>query len=741
MPGPDRGATLPLPGLEPAATAPCATVPVLLPLPLAGPLDYLSPDGPLAPGTIVEVPLGRTASVGVVWHRGGTPSPAARLKAILGALPVPLLPLASLHFLEWVAAYTLTPLGLVLRMALPRAALEPPPPPGVGVVRAPGPPAGLRSTAARDKVMALAEPGRIWVKRDLADAAGVGQTVVQGLLDAGALELTTLVRTRPTLDPRHATPVLSAEQADAAHALVGAVRARTFTTHLLDGVTGSGKTEVYLEAIAACLDEGRQALLLLPEIALTAQMTDRLAARFGAAPTLWHSEAGGGPRRLAWRAVADGSARLVLGARSALFLPFRELGLVVVDEEHEGAFKQEEGIRWHARDMAVVRARESQAPVVLVSATPSLETRANAEAGRYAWHRLPTRHGSAGLPTVEAIDLRLHAPPRGRFLSPLLVAEVQATLARGEQALLFLNRRGFAPLTLCRACGHRLECPNCTAWLVLHRARRALLCHHCGFTALPPETCPACGIEGGFAPVGPGVERIAMEAAELFPDARRILLSSDTLTGPEAAERAARAVEDREVDLLIGTQVVAKGWHFPHLTLVGVVDADLGLGGGDLRAAERTIQLLHQVSGRVGRAGLPGRALLQTWLPDHPVMQALVAADLEGFVAAELAERRAGGWPPYGRLVALIVEGPDEAKVGQVARDLRDTAPGEPEGVVVLGPAPAPLAVLRGQHRMRLLLKADKATQVQPLVAAWIARVDIPAKVSVVADIDPMSFL
>lgn len=721
-------------------------LPVLLPLPLTGPLDYRSPGGDLPPGTLVTVPLGRTVSVGVVWHRqASAPAPARRgaiaLKPITGVLPVPALPPGSLHFLEWVAAYTLSPPGLVLRMALPRAALEPPPPPVAGVARAAKQPEGLRLTPARARVLEQAKPGRAWAKRDLAEAAGAGASVVQGLLDAGALELVPLVAARRSPDPHFAPPVLSEAQALAATALVQAVRARSFSAHLLDGVTGSGKTEVYLEAVAACLEAGRQALLLLPEIALTAQMTERLAARFGAPPVLWHSEAGPGPRRIAWREVADGSARLVLGARSALFLPFRDLGLVVVDEEHEGAFKQEEGIRWHARDMAVVRAREAEAPVVLVSATPSLETRANAEAGRYAWHRLPTRHGAAALPRVEAIDLRTEAPPRGRFLSPLLVAEVQATLARGEQALLFLNRRGFAPLTLCRSCGHRLDCPNCTAWLVLHRARRVLLCHHCGHTAPPPETCPSCGSEGAFAPVGPGVERIAAEAAELFPDARRILLSSDTLTGPDAAERAARQVEAREVDLLIGTQVVAKGWHFPHLTLVGVVDADLGLAGGDLRAAERTIQLLHQVSGRVGRAGLPGRALLQTWLPDHPVMRAMVAADLEGFVAAELAERRAGGWPPYGRLVALIVEGPDEEAVSRTARELRDEAPGEAEAVVVLGPAPAPLAVLRGQHRQRLLLKAGKGVAVQSVVAAWLGRVSVPSKVFVAVDIDPMSFL
>ena len=479
---------------------------------------------------------------------------------------------------------------------------------------------------------------------------------------------------------------------------------------------------------------------MLPEIALSAQWLDRFRARFGVEPALWHSEVGSRTRRDTWRAVAEGEAPVVVGARSALFLPFPDLGLVVVDEEHETAFKQEDGVVYHARDMAVVRARLAGAACVLVSATPSLETLNNVESGRYAALRLPQRHGGAGLPSVETIDLRAKPPERGRFLSPVLIEAIGETLARGEQAMLFLNRRGYAPLTLCRHCGHRMRCPNCTAWLVEHRAQRRLQCHHCGHAKSPPAECPECGTPNCLTPVGPGVERIQEEAAVLWPEARRLVMASDTMPGPAAAAEAARAIGEREVELIIGTQIVAKGWHFPHLTLVGVVDADLGLAGGDLRAAERTVQLLHQVAGRAGRAEAPGRVLLQSFSPDHPVMQALVSGDLDAFMAEEANTRRPGGWPPFGRLAALIVSAEEEREADRTARDLGRAAP-QLDGVEVLGPAPAPLALLRGRFRRRLLLKARRDVAVQPVLREWLSRVAVPSHVRVQVDVDPVGFL
>lgn len=727
----------------PAQGAP-RRVPVLLPLPLAGTYDYGLPEGlEVAPGTVVVVPLGSRRLPGVVWHGAAAGEvPATKLRAIAALADVPPLRPPLLRLIDWVAAYTLSPPGEVLRMALPEAALAPPPAPRSGWRAAAPLPEGARITPERARVLAVLDGagGLAWAGAELARAAGVSPGVIRAMAEAGLLVPASLPD--PAFSPLSPTAPrpLRAAQAQAAEALRARVAAGGFSVTLLDGVTGSGKTEVYLEAAAEAVACGKQVLVLLPEIALSAQVIDRFAARFGAAPAVWHSDVPGARRRATWRAVADGTAPIVVGARSALWLNFRALGLIVVDEEHETAFKQEEGVIYHARDMAVVRARLEDIPCVLVSATPSLETRANVERGRYARLHLPDRHGAAGEPTVAAIDLRREPPPRGFFLSPPLREAVAETLARGEQGLLFLNRRGFAPLTLCRACGHRFACPNCTAWLVEHRYTRTLQCHHCGHTEPVPPACPACGAEGALAAVGPGVERIAEEVRTLFPSARVLEMSSDTVDGARKAAALAAMIEAREVDLIVGTQLVAKGWHFPHLTLVGVVDADLGLAGGDLRAAERTFQILHQVGGRAGRAERPGRVLLQTWVPDHPVMRALVSGEVERFVAAELAERRAGGWPPYGRLAALIVSAGEAETADRAARALRDAAP-EGSGFVVLGPAPAPLAILRGRHRRRLLLKAARDVDVPALLRGWLASAAIPRAARVEVDVDPISFL
>ena len=719
-----------------------ARVRVVLPLPLSAAYDYVLPAHLSAPlGSFVEVPLGNRAMLGVVWGGPGDAMIAAqRLKPVRAVLPAPVMSESLRRFIDWVAAYTLSPVGAVLRMAMSApSALEAP---GHRAGWRRGEVAGPRLTPERSRVLAALAEDAAMAGDLLARAAGVSPAVLRGMADRGMLVPALLSRAprfaRP--DPGHPGPALSTDQEAGASALRAAVARRGFGVTLLRGVTGSGKTEVYHAAIAQCLAAGRQALVLLPEIALSAQWLERFAARFGAAPALWHSELSPATRRDTWRAVAEGAAPVLVGARSALFLPFPDLGLIVVDEEHETAFKQEDGVVYHARDMAVVRARFAGAACVLVSATPSLESIVNVEAGRYAVLDLPNRHGGATLPEVRALDLRSHPPERGRFLAPPLVEAINATLARGEQAMLFLNRRGYAPLTLCRACGHRLQCPNCTAWLVEHRAQRRLQCHHCGHAEPTPPKCPSCHTEHALVPIGPGVERVQEEAAALFPNARRLVMASDSIPGPAAAAEAARRIEAREVDLIIGTQIVAKGWHFPHLTLVGVVDADLGLAGGDLRASERTVQLLHQVAGRAGRESAPGLVLLQTYNPEHPVMQALVANDLAAFLAEEKAQRAPGEWPPYGRLAALIVSSEDALEAARAARDLGLLAPGG-EGITVLGPAPAPLALLRGRHRHRLLLKAARGVAVQPVLRDWLARARLPNSVRVQVDVDPVSFL
>jgi primosomal protein N' (replication factor Y) len=762
----------------------------MLPYPFPGPFDYRVPaELTVQPGDVVLVPLNRREEVGVVWD--GVPDgagngagdhgvPERKLRSLIALLDTPPMRRDVRRLVDWIASYTLSPPGVVMAMALrvisPDSSRAPSgwcvaeASPGSGSAEPgrvesgrletgpseSGPPESVQPesvqpvsghpgsglTPARRRVLAALADGLPRSAGELARVAGVGSGVVRAMAQAGLLA-PAMVPSRVPFEPPnpdHPGPLLSTAQAEAAAVLCHAVAGGEFSVTLLDGVTGSGKTEVYFEAIAACLRAGRQALVLLPEIALSSQWLDRFESRFGVAPAVWHSDLSSRTRRITWRAVAEGGAQVVVGARSALFLPFPDLGLVVVDEEHETAFKQEDGVVYHARDMAVVRARLCAAPAVLVSATPSLETVANVEAGRYRRISLPTRHGGASLPGVAAIDMRVTPPERGKFLAPPLIEAIRETLGRGEQAMLFLNRRGYAPLTLCRHCGHRMACPNCTAWLVEHRVRGSLQCHHCGHAIPIPPECPACGAAHSLTPVGPGVERITEEAAAWFPEARRLVMASDTMPGPEAAAAAAHAIEAREVDLIIGTQIVAKGWHFPHLTLVGVVDADLGLAGGDLRAAERTVQLLHQVAGRAGRAEAPGQVLLQTFTPEHPVMQALVAGDLDAFMAREAAQRRPGHWPPYGRLAALIVSADHAAVADGLARELGRAAPSG-DGVTVLGPAPAPLSILRGRHRRRLLLKTRREIAVQPILREWLGRVKVPHGARVEVDVDPVSFL
>jgi len=722
-------------------------VKVLLPLPLAGPYDYRIPsDARPARGSFVVVPLGQTERIGVVWSDGDVEADPDgvsddRLKDILSVLDVPPLADDEIAFIDWVAAYTLAPPGAFLRMAMSvPAALQPPRPKRAYRRAVPCP--EIRMTPARRRVLDVLGEGPPLQAQELALEAGIGTGVVRGLFQAGALAEVPVEPHRrwPAPDPMRHGPVLSKAQAAAAADLRGKVADDDYSVTLLDGVTGSGKTEVYFEAVAAALAAGRQVLVLLPEIALSAQWLARFEARFGAPPALWHSEVTPTRRRDTWRAIAEGRVRIVVGARSALHLPFHALGLIVIDEEHDQAFKQEDGAIYHARDMAVVRARFAGCPIVLISATPSLETWTNVETGRYDRLHLPERHGASTLPDVTLVDLRKDRPRRGTFLAPTLRAALQETLEDGGQGMLFLNRRGYAPLTLCRACGHRLNCPQCTAWLVEHRLTGRLQCHHCGFASPVPAECPECGAEHSMVACGPGVERLAEEVAGFLPDARTAIVTSDTLSGPAAAEEFVRTVIEREIDLIIGTQIVAKGYHFPDLALVGVVDADLGLGGGDLRAAERTFQLLHQVAGRAGREDRPGRVFVQTHDPAASVLRAIKAGDREGFLAAEARLRADAGMPPFGRLAAVILSAPDPDTAESVAAQLARTAPFG-KGFQVLGPAPAPLTVLRGRHRQRFLVKATRDISVQKVLRDWLTGFRLPSQVRLSVDVDPYSFV
>jgi primosomal protein N' (replication factor Y) (superfamily II helicase) len=724
-----------------AQKVPPLAVGVLVPTPSARPYTYAVPDGwPVEPGAIVQVPLGPRLVCGVVWD--GTPDDvdARKLKPLQRLFDCPPLDAPMRRFIDWVAHYTLTPPGLIARMVLrvpaafdPEATIEALQFTGYYPVK---------MTGARKAALALVAENPVWTKAGLAKAAGIGASVIDGLHKAGCFETVHLPPPPvvPEPDIHYGAATLSEEQAAGAEALCQLAGAG-FATALLDGVTGSGKTEVYFEAIAKAIESGKQALVLLPEIALTEAFLARFEARFGARPAEWHSGLPPRQREKVWRQAAQGRIRVVAGARSALFLPFKELGLIVVDEEHDPAYKQEESAIYHARDMAVVRGQLGGFPVILASATPSVESLVNVRRGRYKHIVLPGRFGDAVLPDLASIDMRRHPAPRGKFISPVLDTAIRATLAKNEQALLFLNRRGYAPLTLCRVCGHRFECTHCSSWLVEHRFRKQLQCHHCGHHEHSPEACPNCGTLDHLAACGPGVERIAEEVAAAYPDARIIVLSSDIMGGIKRLRVELDAIAKGEADIVIGTQLAAKGHNFPLMSLVGVLDADIGLSSADPRAGERTFQLLSQVTGRAGRFGLKSRGLIQTYLPDHPVMRALVKGDRDAFYQGEIELRERAALPPFARLAAIIISGEDRPLTEKHARLLAAAARTDTP-LHVLGPAEAPMAMVRGRHRYRLLVQGPRASDIQGFIRAMLeAGPKLRGSIKVQVDIDPQSFL
>ncbi len=718
---------------------------VLVPYPIDRAYDYAVPGGmELQDGDYVIAPLGARNVPGVVWGAGSDDViPANKVKSVFSRYDVPPMPDAHRKFLEWAAHYTMTDLGSFLKLSLSvPSALEPPR--EIKAFR-------MSPKYVTDDMTSLSPPARrvVDVAKDglarkaseLAKEAGASAGVIKTLLGKGVLEEVSLQDPPPCRRPdtSHGRAVLSDAQSVAAKEITARVQDDKFSATLLDGVTGSGKTEVYFEGVAAALNAGKQVLILLPEIALSNAFLSRFKDRFGCAPALWHSSLSDHQRKITWRGVASGESRVIVGARSALFLPYRDLGLIIVDEEHDPAYKQEEGVIYNARDMAVVRANMGKIPVVLVSATPSLETMQNMWNGKYAHLHLPGRHGGAEMPDVHLIDLTKDKPARQHFIAPGLERAVKETIEQGGQALLFLNRRGYAPLTLCRSCGHRFECPRCTAWLIEHRKTGKLHCHHCGFEERVPPKCPKCGEADSLAACGPGVERVLEEVREIFPEARTLVLSSDTATTHAQLKSMLDDIRDHKVDIIIGTQIIAKGHHFPKLTCVGVIDADLGLSGGDLRASERTFQLLHQVAGRAGRESQKGHVYLQTFNPESRVMQSLAADDRDAFLDVEAAQREAANMPPFTRLAGIIVSGRDEALVIEISKKLGQSAP-HGQGLQTLGPADAPMYRLRGKYRRRLLVRAEKTIDIQKAIRHWLSHIKIPTSVRVQVDVDPQSF-
>jgi primosomal protein N' (replication factor Y) len=730
----------------PGLAAPQSRVSVLVPLPVDRAYSYIVPEGMTVQlGDYVDVPLGNRSVAGVVWDEPLDENvPAKKLKTILSVHDLP--PMAEAHrkFIDWTAQYNMSPKGFVMKMALSvPTALQP-----AKAATAYELNIKLSETAfknlspARQKIVTLLSDGKARRAAEIADEAGVTTGVIKGLVEMNVVRAVAVTSIAPCRNPDYARArvTLSDAQKDAADNICARIDEGGYHAMLLDGVTGAGKTEVYFEAVASALAKGQQVCLLLPEIALSNAFLERFKSRFGCHPALWHSQLSAGARKRTWRGVASGETKVIVGARSALYLPYNDLGLIIVDEEHDPAYKQEDSVIYNARDMAIVRAHLAKIPIILISATPALETMLNAWNGRYEHIHLPDRHGGATLPDIHLIDMKAEPPEKSKFLSPVLVQALQDKLDAGEQSLLFLNRRGYAPLTLCRTCGHRINCPRCTAWLVEHKSTGKIHCHHCGYHTRTPQNCPECHAEDSLVACGPGVERIHEEVTALFPNARVLILASDTADSHETLRSMLEDIRSHKYDIIIGTQIIAKGHHFPHLTLVGVVDADLGLQGGDLRAAERTYQLLHQVSGRAGRESKQGVVYLQTFVPGNKVMEALAAEERDLFYEIEAGEREQSLMPPFSRLVGVIVSGKDEQQVFEAAQKLGRCAP-QAENLQTLGPAEAPFYRLRGNYRRRLLVRADKNIHIQKIISNWLAQVKIPSTVRVYIDIDPQNFL
>ncbi|MCX4349549.1 MAG: primosomal protein N' [Alphaproteobacteria bacterium] len=723
-----------------------SVVGIMLPLPFNEPFDYkVEEELPL--GTIVRVPFGREEQVGVVWKHGRSSDlPEGKIKPIIEKLDFPALSPALLQLIKFVAEYNMAFVGLVLKMVISvRAVFDDNQVETLytlsGKTLAE---AKLKNSDARWHVMDLLRHAP-YTRKEICQGAGVGLGVVNTLIQAGVLQ--PIIRPKKKVYDKplgsFSKVELTAEQEMAAAELVQKVGAG-FSVTLLDGVTGSGKTEVYFEAVARALELGKQVVVLVPEIALTTQWLGRFEKRFGVKPACWHSGLGQRERIDTWKAVIENRVKVIVGARSALFLPYADLGLMVIDESHDHSFKQEDVVNYQGRDMAVVRAKLEKFPLILSTATPDLETVCNVEEGKYGCVKLTSRYAAAVMPEINVIDLKKDKPQKGvwgvSWLSPVLVEALKANLEKNEQSMLFLNRRGYAPLTICRDCGHRIQCPNCTAWLTEHRKTGRLICHHCGYSMPIPKMCPECHSEEGLTACGPGVERIAEEVSKRFPDARIAVISSDITSSLAEVSAVFERMEKGEVDILIGTQILAKGHHFPSLTLVGIVDADLGLMGSDLRAAEQTYQLLSQVSGRAGRAAKKGVVYLQTLYPDNAVLKALLANDRSQFLDLEKQSRRLLRMPPFGKLAALIVSGTNRDAAEKTAILLGQTAPNN-DYISTLGPAPAPVYMLRGKFRYRLLLKTAKTIKIQDVLREWLRKVSPPSNVRVEIDVDPYSFM
>lgn len=703
---------------------------------------YLIPDQieALKQGDFVKAPLGRGQEIGIVWEISDQKPDIAKLKPILEKLDLPALDASLRQIIDWVSHYYLCPKGLALKLAIPsKEALTYAPQETLYSLK--GQFESLKKTKEREKLIAFLSKNPDQNLTTILEKTGISRSVFNGALNLGMLESKEIKKSfLEELSYTYSPPLLSKSQHDAAHFLKEQTQKQCYSSILLDGVTGSGKTEVYFEAIAEALRLQKQSLILMPEIALTSQWLHRFEKRFGEKPILWHSSLTPKTRREHWLSCLEGKAKIVVGARSALFLPLSKLGLIIVDEEHETSYKQEEGVKYHARDTSIMRAKFAQCPIILASATPSLETLHNVETKGYHHLKLPNRFGNATFPEVTIIDLKQKALAKQNWISDQLLLALKTNIERKEQSLLYLNRRGYAPLKLCCKCGYRVKCRQCSTWLVEHSKKQVLICHYCGYQEQIPHLCPECQNQDSFISCGPGVERIAEEVYKHFPDAKVAIMSSDHTSKWSEIESIVKRLEEGEIDILIGTQMVTKGYHFPKLTLVGIIDGDNGLSGSDPRIAERTYQLLHQVGGRAGRADLKGRVLIQTYVPEQPIMQALLSENRKDFLDEECSARENWDLPPYTRLVAILLEGRNQKEVLEIAQHIALNAP-PIEGIEILGPVEAPLPFIRGKYRMRILLKIKQNVSAQKYMKVLKDYFPKKSSTNIEIDIDPFQFL
>ena len=728
-------------------------VKVLLPNVVNTGYDYRL-NAPADLGSFVECRVMNRPYVGVVWGFGDSGLPAEKIKSVVRVMDSRLA-VSDLQWIQRMSDWTLMTPGAVLKLIIniPDAFL----PPRVEQLYSFDFDTKIKMTNARQAVADAFssndnEPMSV---NDIVNIAHVSPAVVRTMIKNETLrpsDSRVIENENRFVHEYHdmGNVTLNDEQSHAAAQIGDALSHGGFSVFLLDGITGSGKTQVYFDAVLRAYNAGKSVLLMMPEIALTAQFMSRFESRFGAPPVVWHSNLTAARRRDIWRGVLNGDIRVVVGTRSALFLPWQNLGLIVVDEEHDTSYKQEDMGNYHARDMAILRAAIAGFPVVLASATPSAETLENVANGKYRGLKLTSRFGGATLPKIETIDLRENrpttyktsnaddAPEIAGALSEPMCDAIAETLNNHQQVMLFINRRGFAPIVQCKKCGWTATCPDCSVGMTYHKRIGKLLCHMCGRTEPMPCKCENC--EGEVSMRGIGIEKIQEEVLARFPNARTAIVSSDTIASRQSLERIVSKMESGEIDIVIGTQILAKGHHFPNLTLVGVVDADMGLFGTDFRAAEHTFQQLFQVAGRAGRGAFPGHVLLQTYQPDNLVLNAICAGNRDDFMATDMAGRRMAKMPPYGQLVAVVIESAKENVLQKYCADLAAVAPSI-NGGRIMGPVPAQIYQIRNWYRMRFLISGDVRAKLQPIVSNWIARVKQPANIRVKIDVNPVNFM